>query len=44
MPDASATILIVDDEDAIRTSLSALLQEIGYAVRSAENGLPRYLR
>jgi CheY-like chemotaxis protein/DNA-directed RNA polymerase subunit RPC12/RpoP len=30
--------LIVDDEPAIRTSLSHLLTEIGYSVRSAQDG------
>ena len=38
MPEATASILIVDDEDAIRTSLSLVFQEMGYSVRSADNG------
>jgi CheY-like chemotaxis protein len=38
-PDSPATILIADDEDAIRTSLSLVLEEFGYAVRSVENGI-----
>lgn len=37
MPDPPS-ILIVDDEDTIRTSLSLVLQEFGFDVRSAENG------
>jgi CheY-like chemotaxis protein len=38
MPDTKPTLLIVDDEPAIRTSLSLLLAEIGYRVRTAEDG------
>lgn len=33
-----ATLLIVDDEPSIRESLSLVLTEIGYSVRSAEDG------
>jgi CheY-like chemotaxis protein len=33
-----ATLLIVDDEPSIRESLSQVLTEIGYSVRSAEDG------
>lgn len=33
-----ARLLIVDDEASIRTSLSCVLSEIGYVVRSAEDG------
>jgi CheY-like chemotaxis protein len=36
--DPAPSILIVDDEDTIRTSLSLVLQEFGFDVRSAENG------
>jgi len=36
--DDSPSILIVDDEPAIRMSLSHLLAEIGYSVRSAQDG------
>lgn len=38
MLDASAGVLIVDDESLIRTSLSLILTEVGYHVRSAESG------
>jgi len=36
--DCPTTLLIVDDEPAIRTTLSQVLAEIGYSVRSAQNG------
>ncbi|MGD0903868.1 MAG: response regulator [Terracidiphilus sp.] len=39
MPGKLAALLIVDDEPAIRTSISQALTEIGYRVRSAEDGL-----
>jgi CheY-like chemotaxis protein len=39
MPNLPATLLIVDDEPTIRESLSQVLTEIGYRVRSAEDGL-----
>ena len=38
MPIPPATLLIVDDEPSIRESLSLVLTEIGYRVRSAEDG------
>jgi DNA-binding NtrC family response regulator len=38
MPNTPATLLIVDDEPSIRESLSQVLTEIGYRVRSAEDG------
>ncbi len=38
MPDRTVSVLIVDDEDEIRTALSHELMEIGYAVRIANNG------
>ena len=38
MPDTKAKLLIVDDEPSIRTSMSHVLTEIGYWVRSAEDG------
>jgi len=38
MPGTLATLLIVDDEPAVRTSISQVLTEVGYRVRSAEDG------
>jgi CheY-like chemotaxis protein len=38
MPDTKAKLLIVDDEPSIRMSLSCLLAEIGYCVRTANDG------
>jgi CheY-like chemotaxis protein len=38
MPDNKAQILIVDDEASIRTMMSLVLSEIGYHVRSVEDG------
>ena len=38
MPDTKARLLIVDDEPAIRVSLSSVLTELGYGVRTAEDG------
>jgi len=38
MPDITARLLIVDDEPSIRTSMSFVLTEIGYGVRTAEGG------
>jgi CheY-like chemotaxis protein len=38
MADSSIKILVVDDDPSIRMSMSQLLAEIGYAVRSAEDG------
>jgi CheY-like chemotaxis protein len=38
MPNSLATLLIVDDEPAIRTSIAQVLTEVGYRVRSAEDG------
>jgi CheY-like chemotaxis protein len=38
MPPTQATLLIVDDEPSIRLTLSNALVEIGYRVRSAEDG------
>lgn len=35
----SASILIVDDEEAIRTSLRSILEDEGYEVAVAANGL-----
>jgi len=39
MRQTSGTILIVDDDPAIRTSMSLCLHEIGYSVRTAEDGI-----
>jgi len=39
MLDANAKLLVVDDEPLIRTTMSLVLGEIGYRVRSADNGI-----
>jgi CheY-like chemotaxis protein len=39
MPNTKASLLIVDDEPSIRTSLALVLTEIGYSVRSAQDGV-----
>jgi DNA-binding NtrC family response regulator len=39
MHETKARLLIVDDELAIRTTLSFVLAEIGYRVRTAEDGV-----
>lgn len=38
MPDTPARILIVDDEPSIRVSMTLVLTELGYGVRSAVDG------
>ena len=38
MQDTRAKLLIVDDEAQIRTALSAILDEFGYSVRTADDG------
>jgi CheY-like chemotaxis protein len=38
MPNTKAKVLVVDDEPLIRTTMSLVLAEIGYQVRTAENG------
>ena len=38
MPDPRPRLLVVDDEVSLRTSLSLVLEHVGYDVRSAENG------
>jgi CheY-like chemotaxis protein len=43
MPVRQAKLLIVDDEPSIRLSLSQLLTEHGYSVRSADDGLSALL-
>jgi CheY-like chemotaxis protein len=39
MPATQASLLIVDDEPSVRIMLSNILAELGYRVRSAEDGL-----
>ena len=39
MPDATKRILIVDDKECIRTTMSLVLTEMGYQVRSVGDGL-----
>ena len=39
MPDTLATLLVVDDDPSVRLTLSNALAEVGYRVRSAEDGL-----
>jgi CheY-like chemotaxis protein len=39
MPATQATLLIVDDEPTVRNTLSNVLAEVGYRVRSAKDGL-----
>lgn len=38
MPNAKVKLLIVDDEESIRTSLSMIFTTFGHSVRSAEDG------
>ena len=38
MPNTKAKVLVVDDEPLIRTTMSMVLGEMGYQVRSAEDG------
>jgi len=38
MPETQTSLLIVDDEPSVRTSMSRVLTAIGYEVRSAEDG------
>lgn len=40
MSETNARFIIVDDEPSIRTSLSLVLAEIGYPVRTAADGFP----
>jgi CheY-like chemotaxis protein len=37
-PDGHAPILVIEDDDDVRDSLSTFLQEEGYQVRTAANG------
>lgn len=39
MQDTQAALLIVDNEPSVRLTLLNVLAEVGYSVRSAENGL-----
>lgn len=39
MPATQASLLIVDDEPSVRLTLTNVLAEVGYRVRSAEDGL-----
>jgi DNA-binding response OmpR family regulator len=43
MPNPPANLLIVDDEPSIRESLSQVLSELGYRVRTAEGGFSALL-
>jgi len=36
--DESARILVVDDDESIRKTIAAILEEKGYVVDTAENG------
>ena len=38
MPETKAKVLIVDDEPSIRGAISAVLTDVGYGVRWAEDG------
>jgi len=39
MHETKARLLVVDDEPSIRTTLSLILAEVGYRVRTAEDGV-----
>ena len=39
MPDTNASILIVEDEESVRTSLAEVFTYLGYHTRSAMDGL-----
>jgi CheY-like chemotaxis protein len=39
MPTASATVLLVEDDEAVRDAVSLMLERAGYTVTAAENGL-----
>ncbi|RMR54323.1 Response regulator [Pseudomonas cichorii] len=39
MPKTSATLLIIDDDDVVRASLAAYLEDSGFSVLQASNGL-----
>jgi CheY-like chemotaxis protein len=44
MPNTLATLLVVDDEPYIRLALTNVLAEVGYSVRTAEDGLSALLQ
>jgi CheY-like chemotaxis protein len=44
MPNAKTKVLVVDDDDAVRVSLSQILTEFSYSVRSAEDGFAALLQ
>ncbi|MGD0629000.1 MAG: response regulator [Terracidiphilus sp.] len=44
MPDTKANLLVVDDEPSNRMSLACLLEQLGYRVRTAEDGLSALLK
>lgn len=39
IPESPNTVLVVDDDDGIRGALQALLEDEGYCVRAAGNGI-----
>ncbi|MCF5265955.1 response regulator, partial [Pseudomonas syringae] len=39
MPKTSAKLLIIDDDDVVRASLAAYLEDSGFSVLQASNGL-----
>jgi CheY-like chemotaxis protein len=39
MPNASATVLLVEDDESVRDAVSLMLERAGYRVTAAENGL-----
>jgi len=38
MPKTSATLLIIDDDEVVRASLAAYLEDSGFSVLQASNG------
>ena len=39
MPKTSATLLIIDDDEVVRASLAAYLEDSGFSILQASNGL-----
>jgi CheY-like chemotaxis protein len=39
MPDLKASILVVEDEESVRTSLAEIFRALGHRVRCASDGL-----